>query len=152
MQRLWEEGVPSRDTGMRGWHNRGGGGGDGWRVPVRGNMGSQVDMKGAPDGDPARDALRRAWGDIEAGVGLGEPGGEEEPRTEGNEATTRAAGGRHAGQGSSGPHGGPPRTTPRVVMVATEGKSVRGGTAGDRGWGPHSEWGWLPSRAAHPAD
>lgn len=82
---------------------------------LRGDMGSQVDMKGAPDGD----ALRRAWGDIEAGVGLGEPGGEGEPRPEGSEATTREASGRDAGQGRSGPHWGPPRTTPRVVMVAT---------------------------------
>ena len=66
-------------------------------------MGSQVDMKGAPDGDRARDTPRRAWGDIEAGIGLAEPRGEEEPPTEGNEATTREASGGDAGEGSAGP-------------------------------------------------
>lgn len=76
-------------------------------------------MKGALVGDQARDALRRAWRDIEAGAGLGEPEGEEEPRMKGPEATPREASGRDARPGRSGPHWGPPRTTPRVVMVAT---------------------------------
>ena len=96
-------------------------------------MRSQVDAKGAPAGSRARDALRRAGGDIDAGVGLGEPRGKAEPRTEGTEATGRAAGGRAAGEGSAGPRRGPPGTSPRVVMVATLRGSVRGGTAGDRG-------------------
>lgn len=56
---------------MLGCHSRG----HGWRAPAEGDMGSQVDMKGVPDGDWARDKPRRAWGDIEAGIGLPRGGG-----------------------------------------------------------------------------
>lgn len=103
--------------------------------PAGGSVGSQVDE--STEGEGARGAPRRG-GCSKAGARRGAPGEEPYAGRGGAEATARAAGGGDTGRGR-----GAAGTTPRWFW-REQGKSGRGGSAGDRAG--------VSSRAAHPAD